>query len=395
MGILKFCGNDVSGGVLVDKAAEVVIGTFFEYAGVKVSESDDGADMIVSDPSFYRDVFAKGSLGLGDSYVAGKWDSRHIDEIIYRVLSRGVYQKLAPVWGIANEIKRRVMNLQSMEGSREVIERHYDLPAEFYAQFLDSHFQYTCGRFEGTDDLEEAQKIKMDNICKKLGLKAGDKVMDVGGGWGGLARFMAEEYGAEPTVVTLSHEQARYIKENHGEKVNVELCDYREIPGSYAGRFDAVTAVGILEHIGHKNYPEFMRVLAENLKKGGRALVHSLYSPTLSTAQNPWVDKHIFPNGEIAPRSSIKDALSVVLDSVEGSAYPSFEDITRHYPLTLHAWKNKLEVARASGKVKMSEQEYRKWIYYFMCFAGAIKAEHVRVGQFLYEKPDVDGLCMG
>lgn len=395
MGILKFCGNDVPGCVLVDKAAEAVIAALFEYAGVRVSESDGDADMIVHDSSFYRDVLAKGSLGLGDSYIAGKWDSRRIDEVVYRILSRGVYQRLAPVWDIAGEIKRRVLNLQNMERSREVIEKHYDLPAEFYASFLDPHFQYTCGRFEGTDDLNEAQRIKMDNICRKLRLKSGDKVMDVGGGWGGLAQFMAEEYGAEPTVVTLSQEQARYIKETHGDKVKVELCDYREIPRSYAGGFDAVTAVGILEHIGHRNYPEFMRVLAENLNRGGRALVHSLYSPAESTAQNPWVDKHIFPNGEIAPRSVIKGALSRVLDPVEGSEYPAFEDITSHYPPTLHAWKNRLKCSRDAGRVQMSEQEYRKWIYYFMVFAGALKAEHVRVGQFLYEKPDVDGLCMG
>jgi len=387
MGILESGTNKISLGRGLDKVAEAAILCLLGNAGLKIF-AEESADIIVRDPSFYADVLTKGSLGLGDSYMEGKWDSDKIDEVICRILKLGVYQKLAPVYNIVRQIKSRVVNLQDRERSREVIERHYDLPAEFYAQFLDPYFQYTCGRFEGTDDLDEAQRIKMDNICKKLELKPGEKVMDMGGGWGGLAQFMAENYRVDPTVVTLSGEQARHIKEKHGDKMKVERCDYRDIPGSHEGAFDAVTAVGVLEHVGHENYPDFIEAVARNMKQSGRLLVHTLYSPHAATASNPWADKHIFPNGELASRKLIEGALAERFEPAAGPGYPVFEDITPNYHPTLRAWKDRLTAARVAGKIQMDEKEFRKWIYYFMSYAGAIKAEHVRVGQFLYRKAE-------
>lgn len=384
------CNEDFAVKGVVNGAAEFALCRLLADAGINMSAEED-ADIIVRDPSFYRDVLTKGSMGLGDSYVEGKWDSDRIDEVIYGILRSGVYQKLGPLYNIVRLVKSRIVNLQDRERSREVIDKHYDLPASFYAEFLDPYFQYTCARFEGTADLDEAQRIKMDNICKKLGLKPGDKVMDVGGGWGGQANFMAENYGVQPTVVTRSGEQARYIQQTYGDKVKVELCDYREIPDHYKGSFDAISAIGVLEHVGHKNYDEFFRVLADNLKPGGRALVHSLYTPYDSIASNPWVDKYIFPNGEIAPLPMIKSAILSHLEPVADSGYPTFEELTPNYPPTLHAWKERLTQARQSGKIKMSEQEYRKWMYYFMSYAGAIKAGHVRVGQFLCRKAGKTG----
>ena len=115
-------------------------------------------------------------------------------------------------------------------------------------------------------------------------------------------------------------------------------------------------------------------------------LTHALYSPYLSVASNPWSNKHIFPNGEIAPRSMIESAISTHLEPVDNVSHPTFEDISPHYPPTLHAWKNKLKNARNEGRIQITEQEFRKFEFYFMLYAGAIKAGHVKVGQFLYRK---------
>jgi cyclopropane-fatty-acyl-phospholipid synthase len=376
---------------IVDRIAEKGLKLLLAGADIEVGRSPS-AEIIVHDDSFYRDVLTTGSLGLGDSYIDGKWDCEKIDELIYKILTLGIHQKLAPVYNIAGEIKRRALNLQSRERAKQVIEEHYDLPSEFYASFLDPYFQYTCARFEGTADLDKAQEIKMGNICKKLGLKAGDKVMDIGGGWGGLAHFMASNCGVEPTVVTLSKTQAEHIKRTRGDEIKVQLCDYRDIPDELNGRFDAVTAVGILEHIGHQNYADFMGAVDRVLKPSGKLLIHTLYTPQSRPVSNAWLHKHIFPNGELAPREMIEENLSSDFEPADGpngeksTEEPAFEDITPNYFPTLHTWKDRLTESQKAGKINLSEREFRKWIYYFMSCAGAIKAGHMRVGQFLYGK---------
>jgi len=370
---------------LFDRGAEIALKYLLANAGINIS-GEESADVVVRDPAFYRHVLMEGTMGLGNSYMDGEWDSSAIDEVIFRILKSGIYQKLAPVYGVSNDIRRRVLNLQDRTRSKEVIEQHYDLPVGFYEAFLDPYFQYTCARFEGTDDLNRAQELKMDNICQKLGLRPGDHVMDVGGGWGGLAQFMQENYGVHPTVVTLSGEQAQHIRQRHGGKIDVFEGDYRELPSSFNGRFDAVSAVGVLEHIGVKNYPEFMRILSESLNGDGRILMHTLFTPDSSPAQNPWVDRHIFPNGELPPAEVVAREMQKHFKPIEGSDFQTFEELTASYPPTLHAWKNNLTASRESGRVQMSEREFRKWIFYFMLYAGAMRAKHVRVGQFLYEK---------
>jgi cyclopropane-fatty-acyl-phospholipid synthase len=360
-----------------------IISYLFNRAGISADESEP-ADIIVHDSSFYRDVLTKCSLGLGDSYIEGKWDSANIDKVIFRILSSGIYQKIGFVYDLFREIKSRAVNLQNREGSKKVIKKHYDLPVEIYAAFLDPYFQYTCAFFEGTSDLKQAQINKMDLICQKLALKEGDRVMDVGGGWGGLAKFMADNYIAKPVVVTLSNEQANYIKKTHGEKIEVWLCDYRDIPTILTEQFDAVSAVGVLEHIGHKNYSTFMEIISQGLKNGGRFLLHTLYTLCSRPEQNPWVEKHIFPNSELPPIGFIRSSTQSFFKMVTGGQ--GFQELTSHYNPTLIAWNNNLNRAIESGDVKMPEMMHRKFQHYFLSYAGAFQAEYLRVGQFLYEK---------
>lgn len=369
---------------IIDTASEKLLSVLFSRAGIEVSESET-ADIVIRNRAFHRHVLTKGSIGLGDSYINGEWDSAEIDSVVYKILTSGIYQKLALVYDFIGMTRRSIFNMQDREKAREVIEEHYDLPIEIYKAFLDPYFQYTCARFEGTDDLDEAQRIKMDNICKKLGLKEGDEVMDLGGGWGGLAQFMKEEYGANPTVVTLSKEQADYIRKTHGEKIGLELCDYREMPPDFLKKFDAIAMVGMLEHVGVKNYEELAEILNQNIKVGGKILIHSLYTPYSIPATNPWVHKHIFPNGELASHDMIQETFLKHFSPASGE-FESFEELTPNYPPTLRAWKQKLSEAREKGEITMSDAEYRKWKYYFMSYAGAIDAKHVRVGQFLFEK---------
>ncbi|MBT3406426.1 methyltransferase domain-containing protein [Candidatus Woesearchaeota archaeon] len=360
--------------------SRLLIKHIFNRSGISVGSSKDN-DVVINDSSYYRDVLLKGSLGLGNSYMDGKWNSDSIDDVIYRLLSSGTHQRLAPLYNTFRDLKGFVMNRQSRQRARKVIENHYDLPSEFYASFLDSSFQYTCAFFDGTNDLEQAQINKMELICQKLKLKPGQRVLDIGGGWGGLARYMADHYGVKPTVVTLSQEQADHMRRVHGDKIEVLLCDYRDLPDELEGaEFDAVSAVGVMEHVGHKNYGKFMEVIDSSLKRGGRFLLHTLYTHSLLPQQNPWVDEHIFPNGELPPIKSIRNHAQNHFHEL------GMHELTPNYTLTLQAWDRNLSQAIESGKVKLSKREQRKWHYYFMSYAGAFRAERVRVGQFLYEK---------
>jgi cyclopropane-fatty-acyl-phospholipid synthase len=360
-----------------------VVSSLFEKAGVKIGESND-ADLVVHDPSFFNDVLLRGSLGFGDSYIEGKWDSDKIDEVVFKILSQKTYRRIAHMYNGFRSISRRFINFQTRKGAKKVIEEHYDLPAEFYASFLDPYMQYTCGLFEGTNDLNEAQENKMRLVCKKLRLKKGNRVLDLGGGWGGLARFMRQRYEVQSTVVTLSQAQANHIRRT-GDGIEVLVCDYRDVPKFNLEKFDAVSAVGILEHVGHKNYDSFMRVVNQSLKAEGMSLLQTLYTPYSRPTSDPWLTKHIFPNGELSPRKFIEASARPYFRQSEGT-YAHFHELTPNYYPTLLAWDKNFKRAISEGKIDISERERRKWCFYFMSCAGAIKAEHMRVGQFLYQK---------
>jgi cyclopropane-fatty-acyl-phospholipid synthase len=367
--------------------SKIVISHLLHQAGIDLIESEsDGSESAVSvavhDSSFYKEVLLRGSLGLGNAYMEGKWDSAGIDKVIFNILSSGIYQKLAPVYDFVRKAKSNLINVQSKKGAKKVIHEHYDLPAAFYAAFLDPYFQYTCGFFEGTDNLNQAQINKMHMICKKLVLKPGLRVLDIGGGWGGLGQFMTEHYGVKPVVATLSKEQANYIRA-HFDQVEVLECDYREIPDKLKGeKFDAVSAVGVFEHIGHKNYKNFMEVVNQSLKPGGRFLLHTIYTPNRKPEQNPWVEKHIFPNSELPTKKLVE---SSTRKHFTLSKQNGFQELTPHYRKTLLAWNDNLNKAVESKKITISHKEHRKWQYNFLSYAGAFKAEHTRIGQFLYE----------
>jgi cyclopropane-fatty-acyl-phospholipid synthase len=368
--------------------SKIIVSYLFHRAGISIIESEidksaSAVTIAVHDSAFYKDVLMKGSLGLGNAYIEGKWSSAHIDNVIFSILSSGIYQKVAPVYDFFRNTKSHILNLQSKKGARKVIEKHYDLPAAFYAAFLDPYFQYTCGFFEGTDNLGQAQINKMHMICKKLVLKHGQRVLDIGGGWGGLAQFMTEHYGVKPVVVTLSKEQANYIRTNY-YKVEVLECDYREVPDKLKGeKFHAVSAVGVFEHIGHKNYINFMDVVNQSLRQGGRFLLHTIYTLSRQPEQNPWVEEHIFPNSEIPTKKLVELSARKYFTTTNDNG---FQELTPHYCKTLLAWNDNLNKAVESKKIKISHNEHRKWQYNFLSYAGAFKAEHTRIGQFLYVK---------
>ena len=367
-----------------------ILDTFYKIVISKLlSNVFDQDEFAVNDTSFYRDILLTGSLGFGDSYMAGKWDHPHIDELIFQILNLRSYHRTSKIYTIGKNVQRYFSNLQNRKGAKKVIEEHYDLPVEFFQVFLGPNMKYSCLDFTGTDDIETAEIQSFRKVCEKLELKSGDKVIDFGGGWGGLARFMADEYGAIPTVVNLSKEQVKYIRKEHAGKVDVLECDYRELPDSYIGGYDAVSSIAMLEAIGSKNLNEYFDILSKAVKPNGNVLIHTIYTTGSAPSSNPWLDKHIFPNGELVSPQIIQKEIKPFFIEIKDNKYPTFEELTPHYITTLHTWKNRLEEAYRTKQIKITEEEYRKWIFYFMSCAGAFKANHVGVGQFLYKKNEM------
>jgi len=254
------------------------------------------------------------------------------------------------------------------------VERHYDLGNDLFFSFLDPYRQYSCACFRGTDDLEEAQRIKMELICRKLELTAADRVLDIGSGWGGLGKYIAERFGCAVTGINISKEQLRYAEEFcRGLPVRFEERDYRSVEG----RYDKVVSVGMFEHVGGKNYRTFMETVRRCLEDDGIFLLHTIGSNTSGRGCNPWISRYIFPGGmlpSIAQIARAAEGLFVIED---------WHNLCTHYDRTLMAWYGRFREAWPRLRDRYDERFRRMWEYYLLSCAGAFRAREIQVWQIV------------
>ena len=254
-------------------AAETLVRELFEHAGIKIGGSGPG-DITVHDPRFYGRVVREASIGFGESYMDGWWDTDALDMLLEKIMRGGLREK---VTGSARmkllTAKALLMNLQSKERSGKSVEAHYDIGNDLYTKMLDPRMVYTCAYWKGATTLAEAQENKLDLICRKLGLQKGMRVLDLGCGWGGFAGFAAERYGCSVVGVTLSKDQHALGRElwKHLD-VDLRLCDYRDVTGT----FDRVSSIGMMEHVGPKNHRHVMEVVHRSLVADGVAVIHTI-----------------------------------------------------------------------------------------------------------------------
>ncbi|MBU2226429.1 MAG: cyclopropane fatty acyl phospholipid synthase [Proteobacteria bacterium] len=354
--------------------------------GVRV-DGPDPWDIQVRDDRFYARVLKDGSLGLGESYMEGWWDCRRIDEFICRLLRGKMEEKIRgnPLKYLMSYISAWLFNLQSRARSGMVARRHYDLEDGLFFSFLDPYHQYSCAYFQGTDDLEEAQKKKMDLICRKIDLQREDHVLDIGCGWGGFARYAAEQYGCTVTAVNISKEQIHYAVELC-KKLPVQILneDYRQIRGS----FDQIVSVGMFEHVGWKNYRTFMKVVHRCLKEKGVFLLQTIGSNISRFNCDPWIHRYIFPNGMLPSIDQIAKAaerLFVIED---------IHNLGTHYERTLISWNERFQKAWNRLAERYDQRFKRMWEYYLLSSAGAFRARHIQVWQIVMTRTgEVQPLC--
>lgn len=328
-------------------------------------------------------VLAQGSLGLGEAYMDGDWECDRLDEFFARIMRAHLDEQVHPARLIFHTLKARWMNRQTARRAWEVGRAHYDIGNEFYESMLDKRMTYTCGYWSGgAKTLDQAQEAKLDMICRKLQLKPGMRLLDIGCGWGSLMGFAAEHYGVSCVGVTISKEQVEWASQRYkGLPLEFRLQDYR----SLNGRFDRIASVGMFEHVGPKNYATFLRIAGQCLADDGLFLLHTIGKNRRDTTPDPWIDRYIFPNGELPSIGQIADAAGGLFVTED------LHNFGADYDHTLMAWHENVEAAWPKFAEKMGERFHRMWRYYLLQCAGAFRARDIQLWQWVLSKNGLEG----
>jgi cyclopropane-fatty-acyl-phospholipid synthase len=275
----------------------------------------------------------------------------------------------------------------SKEQDRQAIHYHYDLPAEFYALWLDSGMVYSCAYFSSPDeDLDSAQIRKLDYICRKLRIRPGERLLDLGCGWGALILHAASHYGAECVGITLSVPQAEIARKRLREaglndRCRVEVSDYRDI--DHEVQYDKIVSVGMFEHVGEALIPEYFRVAWNLLRPGGVFLNHGIaYAATYQRRGPSFTDRYVFPDGDLVPVSTTLRAAEL-----NGFELRDVESLREHYALTLHHWVQRLGAHQEEARRITDDLTYRIWRLYMAGSAHGFRSGRLNVYQSLFAKP--------
>ena len=353
----------------------------FSLAGITIDGSNPW-DIKVHNPDFYSRVLSGGSLALGESYMDKWWDVEQLDEFICKLLKAKLDKKVITPGHVISIVQSRALNMQTLSRSKKVTEEHYDLGNDFYAKMLDKYMQYTCGYWRRTDNLEDAQEHKLDLICKKLQLKSGETLLDLGCGWGGLAKYAAQNYGCKVTAYNISKEQVKYAQEKaKGLPVKIIGEDYRFAKGT----FDKIASIGLCEHVGYKNFKTLMTVAHKALKKDGLFLLHTIGKDLSGTNTDPWIAKYIFPN-------SMLPSVKQLSAAAEGFfIMEDWHNFGTDYDKTLMAWYDNFNNNWSQFKDRYDERFYRMWRYYLLSCAGLFRARKGQLWQIVFSKDGFPG----
>lgn len=360
------------------KSRQIVEGAL-NHAGITIN-GDKPWDVQVHNEEVFDRIVRDGELGVGESYMDGWWDCPALDQFFDKVFRATLQQYFRDNWKAAlHLLKAKLLNLQKNHRAYKVGQQHYDVGNDLYRDMLDSRMAYTCGYWSGgAADLDDAQEAKMDLVCRKIGLEPGMKVLDLGCGWGCFAKYAAEKYGAEVTGLTVSQEQVDLGNQMcEGLPVNIYLDDYRNASGTY----DRVVSIGIMEHVGYKNYRTYMEVANRCMKDDGIALIHTIGGNVSVTSANPWTTTYIFPNSMLPSISQLGAAMEGIF------VMEDWHNFGPDYDKTLMVWDENFEKSWPKYKESYGERFYRMWKFYLMSSAGAFRSRSIQLWQIVMTKP--------
>ena len=340
-------------------------------------------DIQVHNKNFYKRALAKVELGIGESYVDGWWDCEKIDEMICRIISAKLDEKIKRNLSITYHILlAKLINLQSSKRAFNIGEKHYDLGNDLFSSMLDKRMNYSCAYWKDADTLDDAQESKLDLICRKLYLEPGMRVLDIGCGWGAFGKYAAEKYKVDVVGITVSKEQLTLGKELCKDlPVEFRLQDYRKLNE----KFDRIVSVGMIEHVGYKNYRLFFEIANRCLDDNGIFVLHTIGNKISERATDPWMNKYIFPNGMLPSIAQLGKAIENLF------IMEDWHNFGADYEKTLLAWFTNFDYNWHSIKDKYGERFYRMWRYYLLFLAGTFRARRNQLWQIVLSKNGVSG----
>jgi cyclopropane-fatty-acyl-phospholipid synthase len=341
-------------------------------------------DIKVRDPGFFKRVLTSGTLGVGEAYMDGQWECESLDQMLYRVFRAAAEQRLPMLRRAVAALQTFIINPQSPARAFIVGRQHYDIGDDLYQRMLDSRMIYSCAYWRDAETLEQAQEAKLDLVCRKLRLEPGMRVLDIGCGWGGAAQFAAERYGVSVTGVTVSKNQAEAAQQRcKGLPVRILLQDYREL----TDRYDRIFSIGMFEHVGLRNFRTYFDHASRLLEDDGLFLLHTIGSNTSERANDPWIDRYIFPNSLIPSMAQISDALENLF------VVEDWHSFGPYYDRTLLAWHERFRAGWPEIADRYGERFKRMWEFYLLSSAASFRARRIQLWQVLLSKKGIpDGL---
>ncbi len=361
---------------------ESVVNDILSLAGIEVNGTKPW-DIKVRDKRFYKRAITEAELGFGEAYMDGWWEAEKIDELIFRILRSDLLNKVSRNYKVVLQLTGFwLINMQARHRAFQIGERHYDLGNELFRNMLDKRMNYSCAYWNNANTLDEAQENKLELICKKLYLKPGMKVLDIGCGWGAFGKYASENYDVSVVGVTVSKEQVKLGKELcKGLPVEFRLQDYRDIDE----KFDRIVSVGMIEHVGYKNYRQYFEVAERCLNDNGIFLLHTIGHEKSVKSTDAWTHKYIFPNG-------MHPSIKQLGEAIEGLfIVEDLHNIGADYDQTLMAWYNNFESNWERIKHNYDDRFFRMWKYFLLSSAGSFRARHNQVWQIVLTKKGILG----
>lgn len=342
---------------------------------------EPSATWVLRKPGTARRILLNPGANLGETYLDGEWDVEGGALADLLTVLRVNMERNLPGRSFAallGPLATLVTSWNTVRASLSNVSHHYDLDEALFRSFLDRDMHYSCAYFREADlSLEAAQAAKCDHIRRKLNLRPGQRVLDIGCGWGSLAMHLAERSGVDVVGLTLSAEQLRAARaeaERRGlaDRVEFRLEDYRQ----HRAEYDAVVSVGMFEHVGRRNFARYFEKVLEFLAPHGTALLHTIGQSAPPSPTNPWIRKYIFPGGYIPSASEILQAVEP-----SGLILSDLEVWRRHYALTLREWNRRFQGVRDEFVAAKGERFCRMWEFYLLACATAFEISDLVVFQ--------------